>query len=247
MRKKRIKRFAPIVPGIFTMGNMFAGFVSILHSTGGKPISGAWLIILGGVFDLLDGKIARMTRATSEIGVQLDSFSDFLTFGVAPGILLFSIDVYSFKNWSFLVPPLFLIAGAFRLARYNVSASPHSKTDFQGLPIPLAAIFIASFVIFSNSVWGEIRFTRFFTPAVVLLSWLMVSNVRYSATLPIPSGKNLILKSLVFIIIVVALLVRPRWFLFPVVTLYILQGFVREIFWVAKKFNGQEESDEVCG
>ncbi|HDG67872.1 MAG TPA: CDP-diacylglycerol--serine O-phosphatidyltransferase, partial [candidate division Zixibacteria bacterium] len=89
MSKKRIKRFAPIVPGIFTMGNMFSGFVSILHSTAGKTISGAWLIILGAVFDLLDGKIARMTRTTSEIGVQLDSFSDFLTFGVAPGVLLF--------------------------------------------------------------------------------------------------------------------------------------------------------------
>lgn len=246
MSKKRIKRFAPIVPGIFTMGNMFSGFVSILHSTAGKTISGAWLIILGAVFDLLDGKIARMTRTTSEIGVQLDSFSDFLTFGVAPSVLLFSINVYSFKNWSFLVPLLYLIAGAFRLARYNVSADPHSKSDFQGLPIPLAAVFIASFVIFSTDIWGKIRFTNLFTPAVVLLSWLMVSNVKYSATFPFPSGKNIVIKVVIFIIIVGAVLIKPRWFLFPFVTLYILRGFVQETFWVTRKMNEEERQNEVC-
>ncbi|MCD6594333.1 CDP-diacylglycerol--serine O-phosphatidyltransferase [bacterium] len=245
MANKRFKKFVPVVPGIFTIGNMFAGFVSILHSTSGRVVSGAWLIIIGGIFDLLDGKVARLTRGTTEFGVQLDSFADFLTFGVAPGILLFSLGIYNFKNWGFLIPVIFLIAGAFRLARYNVTASPHKKTDFQGLPIPLAAIFVASFIIFTDNIWGSIKFTAFFTPMMILLAWLMISNVRYPANPFIFSIKGFNWKVFVLAAILVAILVKPRWFIFPTIAIYILNGFVREIYWIVRRTDKEVDNNEI--
>ena len=245
MAKRKFKKFIPVVPGVFTVGNMFAGFVSILHSTSGNIVSGAWLIILGGFFDLLDGKVARLTHGTTEFGVQLDSLADFLTFGVAPGILLFSLGIYNFKNWGFIIPLIFLISGAFRLARYNITASPHKKNDFQGLPIPLAAIFVASFILFTNSIWGEIKFTHYFTPAMVLLSWLMISNVRYSANPLFLSIKGFNWKVIVLAAVIIALLIRPRWFIFPIIAIYILQGFIRELYWMVKKTDREENRDEI--
>ena len=222
------RKLAPIVPGFFTFGNMLCGFISIIQSTEGKYSSGAWLIIFGAMFDMLDGKIARLTRGTSEIGVQLDSLSDFLTFGVAPGILLFSLGIYRFDNWGFIIPVLYLLAGAFRLARYNVNADAHVKADFQGLPIPLAALFVTSFIIFSYEIWDTIKYVQIFTPAMVLLSWLMVSNVRYPAAPKLPKGKAKWLAVLIAIP-VLATLIKPRWFLFPVILIFIIQGFLKEL------------------
>jgi len=244
MVEGRVKKFVPIVPGIFTVGNMIAGFVSILHSASGKTVSGAWLIILGGVFDLLDGKIARLTHSTSEIGVELDSFADFLTFGVAPGILLFSLDIYSLKKWGFLIPVLFLLAGAFRLARYNVTATHQVKSDFQGLPIPLAAVFVSSYIIFTEDIWGVIRFPHLFTPALILLSWLMISNVRYSARPKLLTIRKLGWRTIVLAIPVGAVLLKPRWFLFPLIGLYIIHGFIREIHWTALR-SSKEDNNEL--
>ncbi len=202
-----------------------------MHSTAGRVTSGAWLIILAAIFDLLDGKVARLTGSTTEMGVQLDSFADFLSFGVAPGILLYSLGVCSFKNWSFVVPILFLLAGAFRLARYNLTADPHRKTDFRGLPIPLAASFVASYVILAEDLWEEVRYAQLFIPALILLSWLMISNVRYSAQPRFLSLKEFRWRALALCVPVAAILVKPRWFIFPTVAAYIFHGFVREIYW----------------
>ena len=235
----RLKRFVPLVPGVFTVGNMLCGFVSILHSTAGKTISGAWLIILGAFFDLMDGKVARLTCSSSEMGVELDSFADFLTFGVAPGILLFSLGIYNMKNWGFIIPVLFLLAGAFRLARYNITADPDRKVDFQGLPIPLAAVFVASYILFSYSIWNKIEYTQFFTPSLVLLSWLMISNVRYPASPKFLAIKKLRWRAVALSLPVVAVLIKPRWFLFPIIFSYILHGFVREIYWTVLR--GEKE------
>lgn len=242
-RTYRTRKFAPLLPGVFTVGNIFCGFVSILHSTSGKFTSGAWLIILGALFDLLDGKVARMMRGSSEMGMQFDSFADFLTFGVAPGILLFSLEVYSFRNWGFIIPLLFLLTGTFRLARYNVTADPHRKADFQGLPIPLAATFVAGFVIFVYDVFGEMKFTQFFTPSIVLLSWLMISNVGYSAFPKLGAIKKLRWKVAVLSVPIGAILLKPKWFIFPTVFIYILHGFFREIFWMVRR-NEKEVSNE---
>ena len=130
--------------------------------------------------------------------------------------------------------------------RYNITASPHIKKDFQGLPIPLAALFVASFIIFTDHIRGEIEFAEFFTPALVLLSWLMISNVKYSATAPFPNVKSFNWKVIILFLIVLALLFKPQWCLFPLVTIYILHGFIREVYWIVKKTE-KEGKDEIPG
>ncbi len=235
-RKITSRKFAPLVPGVFTVGNFLCGFLSIMHCMTGKYINAAWLIILGALFDLLDGKVARLTHGTSEMGMQLDSFADFLTFAIAPGIMLFSMGIYSLKNWKFIIPILFLLAGAFRLARYNITTDPMRRKSFQGLPIPLAAVCLASFTIFSFDVWGEMRYAGFFTPAIVLLSWLMISNVRY------PAGFGFL--HLTTHRWRIVLLVKPKWFIFPFMAVYICHGFIREIVWIVRRAD-REESDEI--
>lgn len=240
------RKLAPLVPGVFTVGNFLCGFLSIMHCMTGKYINAAWLIILGALFDLLDGKVARLTRGTSEMGVQLDSFADFLTFAIAPGIMLFSMGIYSLKNWKFIIPILFLLAGAFRLARYNITtlADPMRRKFFQGLPIPLAAVCLAGFTIFSFDVWGEMRYEGFFTPAIVLLSWLMISNVQYPAGfgfLHLTTHRwRIALLSVPFL----AILIKPKWFIFPFIAAYICHGFIREIVWIVRRVD-REESDDV--
>lgn len=242
----KVRKFVPLVPGIFTVGNLLCGFVSILHSTAGKYVSGAWLIILGSLFDLLDGKVARITHTSSEMGLQMDSLADFVTFGVAPGILLFSLGIYNFKNWGFVIPILFLLAGAFRLARYNITADAHRKTDFRGLPIPLAAVFVAGYVIFSYDIWEELHYTHLFTPALVLLSWLMISNVRYSAAPKFFAIRELKWRAFMLSVPIIAVLLKPRWFLFPLVFAYIMHGFFREIYWTVLR-DEKENKNEICG
>lgn len=236
-----MKKFTPLVPGVFTVGNMICGFISILHSTSGRLVSASWLIVLGAFCDLMDGKIARLTHGTSEIGFQLDSLADFLTFGVAPSLLLFSSGIFSTKNWSFALPIVFLLAGAFRLARFNVTADPHIKRDFQGLPIPFAAMFIATFFLFSYDIWGKIKYVEFFRAVIVLLSWLMISNVRYWGELP-SFRMRARWRAIVLAVPIGAVLIKPRWFLFPFVAVYILQGFLREVYWTVLK--GKVHSDD---
>ncbi len=240
---RRIRNFAPVMPGVFTVGNMVAGFISILLSTSGKTGSAAYAILLGGIFDLVDGKVARLTKSTSEIGVQLDSFSDFLSFGVAPAVLLFSMNIYAAGKWDFLIPVLYLIAGAFRLARYNVTAEHDVKKDFRGLPIPLAAALVTSFVLFSEAVWGMVKYPQFFTPGLILLAWLMVSNVKYSAKINIGLGKKTkfrIVKVLLLAALIFGLAIKFRYVFFPAVALYVSLGFFRELYWVVTKISKEE-------
>ena len=226
----------PIVPGIFTVGNIISGFISLVLSLSGNFVSASFLIILGVIFDLLDGKIARMTHATSRFGVEFDSLADFLTFGIAPSFMLFAMGVYDFHHWGFLVPILYIIAGAFRLARYNLTAEHNVKTDFRGMPLPLAGIFIASYVLFSYELWGELRYKQNLTPALVLLSWLLISNAKYPATITIKPGKLFKLKLGVTILIILAILCKPKLLIFPVVAIYILYSFIKEIYWFISRF-----------
>ncbi|MCJ7498292.1 MAG: CDP-diacylglycerol--serine O-phosphatidyltransferase [candidate division Zixibacteria bacterium] len=135
-----MRNFKGIFPGVFTVGNMLCGFISILQSFEGEAIHAAWLIILAGFFDALDGKIARISRSASRFGIELDSFADFVSFGIAPAVIFYSFRLYVLGTWGWLLGFLFIICGAFRLARFNIEARLEEKPYFTGLPIPVAAI-----------------------------------------------------------------------------------------------------------
>ena len=120
-----------IVPNIVTTGNMFCGFYSMIASIHGDYISAAWAILAAAVFDMLDGRIARLAKATSQFGVEYDSLSDLVSFGVAPAILLYQWTLQPFERLGWLAAFLYLACGALRLARFNVMTGAFPKNIFK--------------------------------------------------------------------------------------------------------------------
>ncbi len=168
-----------LIPNFVTTANMFCGFYSIISAIHTEYLVASWAIIAAGVFDMLDGRIARLAKATSQFGVEYDSLSDLISFGVAPAVLLYQWALQPYDRLGYLAAFLFVTCGALRLARFNVNSSVLPKGYFQGLPIPMAAGMIATFIIFNQTTdWPSFRpsFVLFITFA---LASLMVSTVRF--------------------------------------------------------------------
>lgn len=232
-----------IVPNFVTTLNIFCGFYSVVASVKGEYVWAAWLIVFAGVFDMLDGRIARMAKATSSFGIQYDSLSDVISFGMAPAILLFHFALRPFGRLGWLAAFLFLVCGALRLARFNVSVSSDRipKGYFQGLPIPVAAGLVSTFIIFHNAVkvlWGgfwedEQIISVFILIMSVTLSSLMVSNV------PFPSFKELNWRSRVsFGYLLIAVLTMILIAVQPEITLFLIGAayFILSLIWVGYQY-----------
>lgn len=221
-----------VIPNLFTALNMFCGFLSILSASEGNFNYSAWLIFTAAIFDALDGLVARLTNSSSELGVELDSLSDIVSFGAAPSFLLYKSFFYSMNTWGIIISALPLIAGGFRLARFNVQLVGFSKSFFLGLPIPSAALTIASFVLaFYQNGYPEL-ISEFITPMILVLSFLMVSNIRYE-TLPkisIAGLKEKPFHFLFLLISVVLVLIFYKKGLFIVFVFMILIGIFRHLY-----------------
>src|SRR4051794_29092980 len=140
-----------LVPNFVTTANLFCGFYSIIATLNHEYLTAAWAIIAASIFDMLDGRIARLAKATSQFGVEYDSLSDLISFGVAPAILLYQWALQPFDRLGWLAAFLYVVCGALRLARFNVMTGVISKKYFQGLPIPMAAGMVATFIIFNQT------------------------------------------------------------------------------------------------
>lgn len=182
MNRFRITR--SVVPNLFTTLNMFCGFLSIISSSEGKFIPASWFIIAAAIFDMLDGTLARLTNSSSELGVELDSLSDVVSFGAAPAFLIYSSYLFQYEAWGIIISSLLMIAGGFRLARFNVQLIGFEKKYFVGLPIPSSGITIAAFVIaYYNNSGYSYPYSDLIIPLVIILSFMMISRVRYD-TIP---------------------------------------------------------------
>jgi CDP-diacylglycerol--serine O-phosphatidyltransferase len=167
------------LPTLFTVGNLFCGYLSIWSSIRGTFDLSAYLIIAAGILDMLDGRIARMTHSTSAFGEQYDSMADLVSFGVAPAVLAYSWGLADFHRLGWMVSFLFVVCGSMRLARFNIQVHVVDKRYFVGLPIPAAAGTVAVVVLATperlvSRVWmaGLLGLT-------ILLSYLMISTIRY--------------------------------------------------------------------
>jgi CDP-diacylglycerol--serine O-phosphatidyltransferase len=174
-----------VVPSLFTVLNVFCGFLSILNSSQGRIDIAAWFIILAAIFDTFDGIMARITRSSSQFGVELDSLADVVSFGAAPSFLVYSAHLQGLGNLGVIISAMPLVFGAIRLARFNVQLVGFEKEYFKGLPIPVAAITICAFLLqYNTEQYGLQGWTREgLAVLVVFVSFLMVSRVRYD-TLP---------------------------------------------------------------
>lgn len=175
--RKSLRRGVFLIPSLFTVANMFCGFFSILASARGHLASAATFIMIAGVADVLDGRIARMTKTTSAFGEAYDSLADVISFGVAPAILAIKWGLWERPRLGFAVAFLFLVAGSIRLARF--SASSHENPNFTGLPIPAGAGAIALLVLVSPTPVVHPAFIPVVVGFVLALSLLMVSNLPY--------------------------------------------------------------------
>lgn len=188
--KRQIKPIPRVVvPSFFTLMNLLCGFISIIMVAEGKLVTGAWLIVLAGMFDVLDGFMARLANATSDFGMELDSISDIVSFGVAPGFLIYNFAFYELQIVGILLSALAPLCGAVRLARFNVESKTERIDYFRGLPTPAFAIMLASFYLtfrdrldlFDGLNQGVISVL---IPVTIILSFLMVSTIPFDKIPP---------------------------------------------------------------
>ncbi|MBI4534886.1 MAG: CDP-diacylglycerol--serine O-phosphatidyltransferase, partial [Ignavibacteriae bacterium] len=179
-----------VVPSLFTVLNMFCGFLSIIHASREEFASAAWFVILAAGFDSLDGVMARITKSSSEFGVQIDSLSDVVSFGAAPSFIVYQIHLHQMGGLGILLSSLLMVFGGLRLARFNTQLVGFDKDHFVGLPIPASAITISALILnYWNPLGGLNPSAAELLPwVVVILSLLMVSKVKYD-TLPKISGR----------------------------------------------------------
>ena len=225
-----MSNYRGIFPGTFTMGNLVCGFLGILSAFEGNITTACWFIVLAGFLDALDGKVARLSGSSSQFGIELDSLADFLSFGVAPAIIVHTIKLSSLGKWGWVISIVYIMAASYRLARFNVMADTEEKKDFIGLPVPIAALTMVAFIIFCYRLWGHLEYAEFLISMIILFAFLMVSQVQYD-TLPdrfeTPIERLKLAIGLLGALIVVF---QPRLLLFPVFALYILFGMVREFY-----------------
>ena len=145
-----IHRGTYILPNLFTTANMFCGFFGMVNSFDGHYQTAAVAILASCLFDILDGKVARLVGATSRFGVEYDSLADLVAFGVGPAVLMYMWALKPFGRLGWLAAFLFMACGALRLARFNVQVDTVSKKYFVGLPIPGAACMVSTIVLFAS-------------------------------------------------------------------------------------------------
>jgi CDP-diacylglycerol--serine O-phosphatidyltransferase len=213
---------------MFTMGNIVCGFFAIVSAFNGKITHACWFVVLAGFLDLLDGRVARLSGASSQFGVELDSLADFLSFGVAPAVITYVLKLDILGEWRWILSIVYLLTAAYRLARFNLLAGTEEKKDFLGLPVPSAALGLVSYIIFSYHVFGGLVTEEIFVTQLVLFSFLMVSQVNYDALPDKFDSSWDRIKLVLLIIAVVAVIFRPRLLLFPLIASYILSGMIIE-------------------
>ncbi len=225
-KKESLRRGVYILPNIFTSLNIFFGFYAVIASVNGNFVSAAYAIYIAAVFDLLDGKIARATNTTSRFGVEYDSLADLVSFGLAPGLMMYLWALKPMGRIGWLAAFLFMVCGALRLARFNTQTGTVSSKHFVGLPIPAAAGITAATLLLWHRLGLDVGNQRLLMLLMLYaLAFLMVSSIKYS------SFKNAeLFRSMSFNVLVAAILVlifiaaQPSITLFSIGFMYVVSG-----------------------
>lgn len=244
---KRHKAAMHLIPNLFTTGNLFCGVFSILSVFNANYMAAAIAILVAMIFDVLDGKSARMTNSTSHFGLEYDSLSDVVSFGVAPGLLLYSWALSGQGTFGVAVMFAYVAMGAVRLARFNATATLSDGKYFTGLAIPAAAGVVASMVIFDHYI---VRVGAELKPIVVLvitlvLSFLMVSTIKYRSFKDLKFRGRQHITYLVWGILGLVLVAAwPEVMLFVMFTGYALLGPVERVLTMLGKLAGKPKREQ---
>ncbi len=241
-----------VYPSMVTLGNLFCGFLAIAYTAEGHLMAAAWLIFLGMIFDVLDGKIARLTKGSSDFGMQLDSLADMISFGVAPAFLA---KVYITQDPSpissrvaWMLCLLYVVCAAVRLARFNVETTPDESSHqyFKGLATPGAAGAVSSLVLsdfFFMKIFPENSYKIFLLCCVIILSILMVSEVRYvHFGGKMLKKKLLVLDIVTFIVLLVVTAFKPQAFIVALMLAFVMYSFCTPIWRLSLKIFGFVEN-----
>jgi CDP-diacylglycerol--serine O-phosphatidyltransferase len=241
MKKRRtpikMRRGVYILPNLFTTGNLFCGFWAIVSVFQEQFEYAAYAILLATVFDVLDGKVARLSGATSKFGVQYDSLADLVSFGIAPALLAFSWALRPYGKFGWLAAFLFVVCGALRLARFNVQSTSGEVKYFKGLPIPAAASMIALTIL----LYLRLIETDWVKDIVILvmiyvLAFLMVSNIRYFSFKELDLSKRKPFSIFIFVVLtMIVIIMQPVIVLFVFALAYVFSGPVNMVIAWQKK------------
>lgn len=224
-----------ILPNGFTLGNLFFGVFAIIAASRGEFSTAGLYIVLGGIADALDGRVARATGTGSKFGSELDSLVDAISFGLAPALIMY-FAVLNRDGWDWSLVFLFTACAVLRLARFNVEQAGRAKKYFHGLPSPAAGMTLATYYWFSQTplytetILGDLQWQVMLRYVMVSLSFLMISNVSYPAVPTVGFRKlSEILGTLVVIATFLGVLFLPKEFFFPALMLYVVYGLAKTV------------------
>jgi len=240
-KTKRLKR--SFIPNVATIFNMFLGFMAITLILNGEPIKAGWVMMVGCLFDIIDGKLARLLGLSSRFGTEFDSLADTISFCAVPSILIYSVYVeglpYLLGAVISFMPLLF---GTIRLARFNIDTGENPKPYFTGLTTPLAAITIISFMLYNYQSYGDMGDPRLALVLVAILSFLMISPVRFSKfpLLSFRKGRSNNMRLVGLIIVLLSIIFFRGLVLFPLMAIYIFWSITQ---WMLDHDRFKEEID----
>lgn len=236
-----------LLPNLFTTGALFAGFYSIIASINNQFESAAIAIFVAMILDGMDGRIARLTNTQSDFGVQYDSLSDMVSFGIAPSLVMYQWALSDMGKLGWLAAFIYTASAALRLARFNTQANSQDKRFFQGLPSPLAAATLAG-MIWCGEVYdliGETTSLIFCLPMTVIIGILMVSNVRYHSFKEFDlKGRVPFMTVLIVVLVFVLIAMKPPLVLFVIASTYVVSGPVLTLLTIRKHREARKPTEQ---
>ena len=251
MRRLR-PRAAIALPNGFTLANLFFGIFAIVAASRGEFNAAARFVVIGGIADMLDGRIARATNSGSKFGSELDSLVDAISFGTAPALIMYFLVLHE-GRWDWIFCFFFTACAVMRLARFNVEQAGRNDKHFAGLPSPAAGLTLATYYWFSQTslytetIVGDLPWHQMLRWVMLGLGMLMISNVQYAK---VPTVGFRSIKGLLGLALVIATLVGviflPKQFFFPALMGYVLYGIGQTVlFGLLERLPGTKEEDQL--
>jgi CDP-diacylglycerol---serine O-phosphatidyltransferase len=234
-RRPSMRGVVVVIPSAFTLGNLFFGIWAIIWASQGNFIWAGWFIVFAGVADMLDGRVARLSKTGTRFGAELDSLIDVISFGVAPAMIMYFLEFASAGKFAWVICYIYVVAVAVRLARYNITSAGHDKPGwFIGLPSPSAGMTLAVYYPFSQTHWYQASLAYLdlqkqgLVVLMLVLAALMVSTVKYPRfpAIGLRSARGL-LGLAVHLAVLAGAILAPSKFLFPLGLAYLAFGLVR--------------------
>ncbi|MCC6866352.1 MAG: CDP-diacylglycerol--serine O-phosphatidyltransferase [Ignavibacteria bacterium] len=240
------------IPSLFTILNLLCGFISVINADAKNFDQAALFILYAGLFDMFDGVVARFTGTSSKFGVELDSLADMVSFGAAPSFLLYKVYFYSLDGIGIAVSALIMIFGAIRLARFNAQLVGFDKSYFSGVPVPIPAVTVSSFILYYYNKNFNLHTSEIFIYCIaIIMPLLMISTFKYDTTPKFNKRevKEHPVKTIIVILSVILITITKGEGLFAFCLFYISTGIFRstknqinKIFSGKKKMQGDDSS-----